>query len=67
MNRGLLLALAAAVSVAGGALAQNSGTPARLRGRIDSVSGDAIQLTLRNGAMAQRQKRSYPPTRASSG
>jgi hypothetical protein len=53
MNRRALLTLAAAVSVAGGAFAQSGGTPARLRGKIDAVSEDAIQLTLRNGAKAE--------------
>ena len=53
MNRRTLLALAAAVSVSGGAFAQSGGTPARLRGKIDAVSEDAIQLTLRNGAKAE--------------
>ena len=53
MNRRMLLVLSAAVSLAGGAFAQSSGTPARLRGKVDAVSGDAIQLTLRNGAKAE--------------
>jgi hypothetical protein len=53
MNRRALLALATAVSIAGSAFAQSGGTPARLRGKIDTVSEDAIQLTLRNGAKAE--------------
>jgi hypothetical protein len=53
MNRRMFLVLAAAVPLAGGAFAQSSGTPARLRGKVDAVSGDAIQLTLRNGAKAE--------------
>ena len=53
MNRRMLLALAAAVPLASGAFAQSSGTPARLRGEVEAVSGDAIQLTLRNGAKAE--------------
>jgi uncharacterized protein Veg len=52
MNRRMLLALAAGFSLSGGAFAQNGGSPARLRGKIDAVSGDAIQLTLRNGTKA---------------
>ena len=52
MNRRMLLALAAGLSLAGGAFAQSGGTPARLRGKIDAVSGDTIQLTLRNGTKA---------------
>ena len=51
MNRRMLLALAA-TSFAGGALAQTTGTPARLRGKIDSLSGDTLNLTLRNGTKA---------------
>ena len=40
------------LSLAGSAFAQSSGSPARLRGKINAVSDDAIQLTLRNGAKA---------------
>jgi uncharacterized protein Veg len=43
----MLVALAVGVSLSGAAFAQT--TPARLRGKIDAVSGDTIQLTLRNG------------------
>jgi hypothetical protein len=53
MNRRTLLALAAVFPVVGSAFAQSGGTPARLRGKIDAVSEDAIQLTLRNGAKAE--------------
>jgi hypothetical protein len=53
MNRRMFLVLAAAVPLAGGAFAQSSDKPARLRGKIDAVSEDAIQLTLRNGAKAE--------------
>ena len=53
MDRRLLIVLAATVSLAGGAFAQSGGTPARLRGKVDAVSADAIQLTLRNGARAE--------------
>jgi hypothetical protein len=48
----MLLTLATGLSLAGGALAQPASSPARLRGKIDAVSADAIQLTLRNGAKA---------------
>ncbi len=51
MNRRMLLALAG-TSLAGGAFAQATGTPARLRGKIDAVSGDTLELTLRNGTKA---------------
>jgi hypothetical protein len=51
MDRRKLLVLA----VAGGAFAQTEGSPARLRGKIDTVSTDAIQLTLRNGTMANAE------------
>src|SRR3984885_2722272 len=47
-----LLVLAVGLSLAGGAFAQSGGSPARLRGKIDAVSADAIQLTLRNGTKA---------------
>jgi hypothetical protein len=53
VDRRLLIVLAATVSLAGGAFAQSGGTPARLRGKVDAVSADAIQLTLRNGARAE--------------
>jgi len=53
MNRRMFLVLAAAVPLAGGAFAQSSDKPARLRGKVDAVSEDAIQLTLRNGAKAE--------------
>ncbi len=51
MNRRMLAALAVGVglSVSGVAFAQSSGAAARLRGKIDAVSSDSIQLTLRNG------------------
>jgi hypothetical protein len=53
MNRRMLLALAG-MSLAGRAFAQTAttATPARLRGKIDEVSGDIVQLTLRNGTKA---------------
>jgi hypothetical protein len=52
MDRRKLLAIAVGLSLAGSAFAQSSGSPARLRGKINAVSDDAIQLTLRNGAKA---------------
>jgi hypothetical protein len=52
MDRRKLLVLAVGLSLAGGAFAQSGGSPARLRGKIDAVSADAIQLTLRNGTKA---------------
>jgi hypothetical protein len=52
MDRRKLLAIATGLSLAGSAFAQSGGSPARLRGKIDAVSEDAIQLTLRNGAKA---------------
>jgi hypothetical protein len=48
----MLLALAAGLALPGGAFAQSGGSPARLRGTIDAVSVDTIQLTLRNGTKA---------------
>ena len=53
MNKRVVLALVASVSLAGAAFAQSGGTPARLRGKVDAVSEGAIQLTLRNGAKAE--------------
>ncbi len=50
MNRMMLVALAVGISISASAFAQT--TPARLRGKIDAVSGDTIQLTLRNGTKA---------------
>jgi hypothetical protein len=44
--------LAAGLFLGGGAFAQSSTSPARLRGKVDAVSGDTLQLTLRNGAKA---------------
>jgi hypothetical protein len=35
-----------------GAVAQTGTAPARLRGKIDAVSGNTVQLTLRNGSKA---------------
>jgi len=52
MDRRKLLAIAVGLSLASSAFAQSSGSPARLRGKIDAVSDYAIQLTLRNGTKA---------------
>jgi hypothetical protein len=52
INRRMLLPLAIGLSLAGDVLAQPASSPARLRGKIDAVSVDAIQLTLRNGTKA---------------
>ena len=52
MRKRLFLALTLGVSLTGPAYAQASGSPARLRGKIDSVSGDTLNLTLRNGSKA---------------
>jgi hypothetical protein len=52
MDRRKLLAMAVGLSLAGSAFAQSSGSPARLRGKINAISDDAIQLTLRNGTKA---------------
>jgi hypothetical protein len=52
MNRRMLLALAVGLFLSGGAFAQGGGSPARLRGKIDAVSADSVQLTLRNGTKA---------------
>jgi hypothetical protein len=48
----MILTLAVGLSLSGAAFAQTGGTPARLRGKIDAVTGDTIQLTLRNGTKA---------------
>jgi uncharacterized protein Veg len=51
-NRRMLLTLAIGSLISGNAVAQNSSLPIRLRGKIDAVFGDTVQLTLRNGAKA---------------
>ena len=51
MNKRMLLAVIVGLSLSGGAFAQ-SDTAARLRGKIDTISGDTAQLTLRNGNKA---------------
>jgi hypothetical protein len=59
MKRRTGLTLAAALALAGltsaGASAQQAAAPARLRGTIDAVSGDTLQLTLRNHTKATAQ------------
>jgi hypothetical protein len=47
----MMLAFAAGLCLSTSAFAQTpaAGTPARLRGKIDAVTADTIQLTLRNG------------------
>lgn len=50
--------------LAGAAFAQNAGSPARLRGKTDTVAADTLQLTLRNGNTASAN---YPPIRESFG
>jgi hypothetical protein len=52
MNRRMLLALAVGLSLSGGVFAQSGSSPARLRGKIDAISGDMLQLSLRNGTKA---------------
>jgi uncharacterized protein Veg len=52
MNRRMLLVFAVALSLTAGAFAQASEAATRLRGKIDAVSGDTLQLTLRNGKKA---------------
>ena len=52
MNRRMLTAVALGLSLSGGAFALGVGTPARLRGKIDSVTADTLNLTLRNGQKA---------------
>ncbi len=57
MNRRMLLAAILAIGFSAGAqipgaLAQSGSAVARLRGKIDAVSGDTLQLTLRNGTKA---------------
>jgi uncharacterized protein Veg len=51
-NRRMLLTLAIGSLISGNAVAQNSSLPIRLRGKIDTVFGDTVQLTLRNGVKA---------------
>src|SRR4051812_44790609 len=41
--------------LASGAFAQNAGSPARLRGKVDAVKADSLELTLRNGKQASAE------------
>jgi len=59
MNRRLLLALTIG-SLAGHGFAQSSGIAVRLRGKIDSLSGDTLHLTLRSGDKATAVLASNP-------
>lgn len=52
INRRMLLATAAGLSLSGAAFAQTGGSPARLRGKVATVAGDTLELTLRNGSKA---------------
>jgi hypothetical protein len=52
MNKRMFLAVIVGLSLTGSAFAQSGSSPARLRGRIDAISGDTVQLTLRNGTKA---------------
>lgn len=49
IKRRAVLAVPALLLAAHSVLAQPSGSPARLRGKVNSVSGDTLQLTLRSG------------------
>jgi hypothetical protein len=52
MTKGVLLAIAISVSLAGPMFAQFTHVMVRLRGKIDTVSGNTLHLTLRNGKQA---------------
>jgi hypothetical protein len=52
MTKRLLLGFAIGVPLTRQALAQSSGVMMRLRGKIDTVAGDTLHLTLRNGDKA---------------
>ena len=52
MNKRMLLTAAVGIAISGGAFAQSGGPPARLRGKVDAVTADTIQLTLRDGSKA---------------
>jgi uncharacterized protein Veg len=52
MNRRMFLVFAVALSLTAGAFAQAGEAATRLRGKVDAVSGDTLQLTLRNGKKA---------------
>ena len=56
MNRRDLLVLGSgSLLLARTALADGDSTPARLRGKVDAVSGNTLELTLRNGDKASAQ------------
>ena len=52
-NRRMLLTPAIGSLISGNAVAQDGSLPIRLRGKIDTVFGDTVRLTLRNGAKAR--------------
>lgn len=52
MNRRILFAALAGSLFAGSVMAQTAPTPARLRGKIDAVHADSLEMTLRNGSKA---------------
>lgn len=52
ITKRFLLALAAGVPLAGPAIAQSGGVVMRLRGKIDTVSGNTLHLVLRDGDKA---------------
>jgi len=52
MNRRMVMVFAVALSLTAGAFAQTGNSATRLRGKIDAVSGDTLQLTLRSGKKA---------------
>lgn len=52
ITKRFLLALAAGVPLAEHAIAQSGGVVMRLRGKIDTVSGNTLHLVLRNGDKA---------------
>jgi hypothetical protein len=52
MYRRLALGLLAGMMLPVAAMAQGAGTPARLRGKVDAVTADHVELTLRNGTKA---------------
>jgi hypothetical protein len=52
MRKGMSCLFILGCLVAGAAVAQNAGSPARLRGKIDAVTDDTLKLTLRDGNQA---------------
>jgi hypothetical protein len=51
-SKWLVLAMGLGLTVSASAFAQSGGSPTRLRGKVDAVSGDQMTLTLRNGSKA---------------